>query len=183
MKKTRQIIMEREKLIKVIQKKYKVVQNYMANSKSAKLVVSSLRSDAKLIEHIYSMLDNVSVFVGDLEKALKKEKSYQSAGQFKTVSLNNNSTLNSVLVSFGNYSRETRFNKQSVSYLTTKIANKKNTYKNFSRTVCSFSKWDEFIKNIEIRVALAFEDLKKLNQIEQDKNLIKSKLEEIYYKP
>ena len=175
--------MEREKLIKIIQKKYKVVQNYMANSKSAKLVVSALRSDAKLIEHIYSMLDSVSVFVGDLEKALKEEKPSQISGQYKTVSLKNNSTLKSVLISFGNYSRETRFNKQSVSYLTTKIANNKITYKNFSRTVCSFSKWDEFITSIEKRISLAFEDLKNLNQIEQDKNLIKSKLEEIYYKP
>ena len=54
MQKTQQIVLEREELIKNIQNKNSAVRYYMENIVSAKFVDSVLKSDAKLIEQIYS---------------------------------------------------------------------------------------------------------------------------------
>ena len=181
MQKTQQIVLEREELIKNIQNKNSAVRYYMENIVSAKFVVSVLKSDAKLIEQIYSQLDSVLVFVSNLEKAIEEEKLDlgQYSNMIKTVSLKMRSSINSVSVSFANYN-ETSSDKNSVPYLATKVGSNKNTYRNLSRLKCSFSKWDEFIKQIEIRIIFAYEDLKNLDQIEQDKESINSKLREIY---
>ena len=45
----------------------------MENSKTTKLVISVLRSDSRLIEHLHSHLDDVYVFVSNLETALNEE--------------------------------------------------------------------------------------------------------------
>ena len=186
MERVRKVILEREKLIEVIRKKNSAIQYYIVNSKTAKLVVSVLRTDTRLIEHIHSQLDGVLVFVSNLENALKEENfdQIQNDNQFKTLNLKTNSSSKPILVGFGDYNinSEANFKKESVSYLKTSFFKNKNIYKNVSRLVCSFSKWDEFIKKIELRISVAFEDLKRLNQIEQDKESINSKLAEIYFK-
>ena len=181
MQKTQQIVLEREELIKNIQNKNSAIRYYMENMKSAKFVVSVLESEAKLIEQIYSQLDSVLVFVSNLEDAIEEEKSDlgQNLNVIKTINLKMRSSLNSVSVSFGHYNI-TSSDKNSVPYLATKVGSNKNTYRNLSRLKCNFSKWDEFIKQIELRIIYAYEDLKNLDRIEQDKESINSKLREIY---
>ena len=183
MKKTRQVVLEREKLIDVIQSRNSEIQYYMANLKSARLVVSVLRSELGLIELYYSHLDDVFSFVRNLESSLKQEsiKSNEAVSNYKTFSLN--SSVNPVLVGFGSYNviSKTNSNKDSVSFLTTFFANKQNIYKNISHLVCSFSKWEEFVKQIELRISFAYDDLKHLKEIEQNKSYVKSKLEKLFY--
>ena len=185
MKKTRQVVMEREKLIDVIQNKNSEIQYYMVNLKTAKLIISVLRSESRLIQLYYSYLDGVLSFVKTLENSLKQEtlKTNETFNKFKTVNLSNSSSLNPVLVGFGSYdlSNKTSTNKDSVSFLTTFFANKQNTYKSFSHLVCSFSKWEEFVKQIELKTSFAYDDLKRLKEIEQNKSSINSRLEKVYY--
>ena len=185
MKKTRQVVMEREKLIDVIQNKNSQIQYYMANLKTAKLVVSVLHSESRLIELYYSHLDSVFSFVKTLENSLKQEflKTNETFYTYKTVNLTNSSSLNPVLVGFGNYKvyGKANSNKNSVYFLTTFFANKQNTYKSFLHLVCSFSKWEEFVKQIELKTSFAYDDLKRLKEIEQNKSSINSRLEKVYY--
>ena len=185
MKKTRQVVMEREKLIDVIQNKNSEIQYYMVNLKTAKLIISVLRSESRLIQLYYSYLDGVLSFVKTLENSLKQEtlKTNETFNKFKTVNLSNSSSLNPVLVGFGSYdlSNKTSTNKDSVSFLTTFFANKQNTYKNFSHQACSFLKWEEFVKQIELKISFAYDDLKKLKEIEQNKSSVNSKLEKLFY--
>ena len=185
MKKTREVVMEREYLIDVIVNKNSEIQYYMENLKTAKLVVSVLRSESRLIELYYSHLDSAFSFVKTLENSLIQEniKTNETVTEYKTINLKNFSSLNPVLVGFGSYnlSNKTNTNKDSVSFLTTFFANKQNTYKNFSHLVCSFSKWDEFVKQIELKISFAYDDLKKLKEIEQNKSSVNSRLEKLFY--
>ena len=185
MKKTRKVVMEREKLIDVIQNKNSEIQFYMANLKTAKLVVSVLRSESRLIELYYSHLDSAFSFVKTLENSLIQEniKTNETVTEYKTINLKNISSLNPVLVGFGSYNSKskTNTNKDSVSFLTTFFANKKNTYKIFSHLACSFTKWEEFVKQIELKTSFAYDDLKKLKEIEKNKSSVNSKLEKLFY--
>ena len=186
MKKTRKIVVERESLIEVIQEKNSAIQYYMANLKTAKLVISVLRSDSKLIELFHSYLDDILIFVRNVESSLKQEnnESNKEVAEIKTVNLKINVTsTNSVLVSFGNYNinSKEKFYKESVSYITTAFASNKNTFKNFSRFVCSFTKWEDFVKEIKLRISYSFDDLKQLTEVEQERQSVNSKLETLFY--
>ena len=158
----------------------------MENSKTTKLVISVLRSDSRLIEHLHSHLDDVYVFVSNLETALNEEnvKQNKSTNKSKTVKLNTYfSSTNPISVDFGNYNIKgnTNSDKESMHYLTKSYAKNKSSYKNFSRFGCNFSKWHEFVTKIELRISLAFEDLRKLKLIDQDKQTVNSKLEHMFY--
>ena len=128
MQKTQQIVLEREELIKNIQNKNNAIRYFMESMKSAKFVVSVLRSDAKLIEQVYSQLDSVLVFVSNLENAIKEEKpdSEQNFNEIKTINLKLRTSLDSVSVSFGNYNKTSLY-KNEVPYLATKVGSNKNT--------------------------------------------------------
>ena len=185
MKKTREVVVQRENLIDVIQNKNSEIQYYMVNLKTAKLIISVLRSESRLINLYYSHLDGVLSFVETLESSLKQEinKKNKTVNKYKTVNLTNSSSLNPVLVGFGSYNlnSKTNSNKDLVPYITTFFANKQNTYKNFSRLACSFSKWKEFVKQIELKISFAYDDLKELKEIEQSKSTVSSKLEKLFY--
>jgi len=151
-RKTKELVMERDQLLKSVTEKNKVLARYGDHLRNSQALVTVVSNDVRLLVHLQALLDETLTFVTQMEATFYEEN---SRSRVNTTGLSTLDAAVSEPVPLWRLSIDKMFpNVPTEQFLPPKT--------------CDFSTWDIFLQAIQERLPLIRQDMATLDAVTED---------------
>jgi len=177
-KKTQDIVMEREHILKMVSLKNVILTRYNDHLNNAKTVLAIIDSDIKLTIHLQSLLDSVLTLVTQMEQTFQEESKVINA---KVIAQQDVAFTPDGFGLPNLKELELWLNRTMKLGQMLKTEQVPNVGAYLGQS-CNFTSWDEFLQRIENRIPMMMKDVEDLKNLNQDSPKISIRVRDGFFK-